>query len=87
MAGPTSPTYRQNPTDKGQQNIEDAEFDTTIPVFDDSKTKNIGNPLGAGQNMTQGNEGQITYHDDHYGYDMSELQGRRRSGNTKWRGM
>jgi len=86
MAGPTEPTYRANPTDKQQKDIEDAEFDSTIPVMDDDKTKNIGNPLGAGQNMVQGDEGQITYHDDKYGYDMSELVGRKRNGWTKWRG-
>ena len=78
QVGPTSPTYRPNPKDKDQSDIESQETNDTIPVHDDKKTKNVGNPLGAGQNMTQGNEGQITHHDDHYGHMMNELIGKKK---------
>jgi len=49
MAGPTEPTNRENVTDKEQQNIEDAEFENSVPVFEDGKTRVIikGNYGGA----------------------------------------
>jgi len=49
MAGPTEPTYRENVTNKEQQDIEDAEFENSVPVFTDAKTRVVikGNNGGA----------------------------------------
>ena len=38
--------FRKNPTDKDQSDIESANFDSGIPVFDDAKTRSI--PAGDG---------------------------------------
>jgi hypothetical protein len=49
MAGPTVPTYRTDVTNKQQQVIEDAEFENSVPVFMNGKTRVVirGNNGGA----------------------------------------
>jgi hypothetical protein len=48
MAGPTEPTYRENVTDKEQQVIEDAEFENSVAVFVDAKTRVVPKGNGGG---------------------------------------
>jgi len=49
MAGPTTPTYRENVTNKGQQVIEDAEFENSVPVFMNSKTRVVVKAAGGAE--------------------------------------
>ena len=54
MAGPTAPTFRANPTDKGQEAIETAEFEGGIAVFNDGQTRNEVKADGAAERNVAG---------------------------------
>jgi len=49
MAGPTEPTNRTNVTNKQQQVIEDAEFENSVPVFMNSKTRVVVKGAGGAE--------------------------------------
>jgi hypothetical protein len=48
MAGPTEPTFRENVTDKEQTDIENAEFENSVAVFVDAKTRVVPKGNGGG---------------------------------------
>lgn len=49
MAGPTAPTYRTDVTNKEQQVIEDAEFENSVPVFMNGKTRVVVKGAGGAE--------------------------------------
>jgi len=69
----TEPTYRENPTDKGQSVIEEQQFEGGIPVFDNDKTKEVVKANGGAECTQHGvsaqvnlghNAGVVMSHDD-----------------------
>jgi hypothetical protein len=48
MSGPTEPTFRANVTDKEQTDIENAEFQNSVAVFVDNKTRVVPKGNGGG---------------------------------------
>jgi hypothetical protein len=78
-------SYRTNPTDKQQNEIEAAAFEGGAPVFAHGKTKVIAKGLqtapqktthGTGVGAQRNNAGTILPHDDAPNRFVSETQGR-----------
>ncbi len=78
------PTFRQNPTDRQQNVIEEAQFEGGIPVFDDAQTKVIskGAPQSAAEKTANAgtnigsNNGVVMPHDDVWSRFSEETQGK-----------
>ena len=78
------PTNRSNVTDRQQDQLEEAQFEGGVPVFDDGKTKVISKnapqaaaqrTANAGTNLYK-NAGVVMPHDDQPGRMVEETQGK-----------
>ena len=66
------PTYRADVTNTGQTQVENAEFDSGVPVFEDAKTRIVASQRGGAARVASGtnlnsNAGVVMPHDDRPG--------------------